>query len=238
MDDQAPLLEIEGPRGEAFAYALSADRVTIGRLPGANNVALEPDEQRVVSREVHCVIEREGGAWWIRDNESRNGTYLAGDSTFERVLGRAKLSSGDVICVLGALSEDGTKTYWRLTFRDPLQTVDAISAPLASCLVVDLVTGEFARRDAGRLVPLDLPRQQRRLLGYMARRNQEHSGLCVICFHEDLIKAVWSDELRLTSDLNHLVSETRKLIEPNPERPELLQNVRGIGYRLRTCVSR
>jgi len=68
------------------------DRVTIGRRP-ANDVALGWDSE--VSR-VHAGLELAGDEWTLVDDGlSHNGTYVHG----ERVIGRRRLSDGDVITV-------------------------------------------------------------------------------------------------------------------------------------------
>jgi HD-GYP domain-containing protein (c-di-GMP phosphodiesterase class II) len=69
-------------------FAVAPPRAVIGRAPDAA-VRLSDGE---VSR-THCAIENEDGAWWLRDLDSANGTYLNG-----KRIERAALADGDVIC--------------------------------------------------------------------------------------------------------------------------------------------
>jgi hypothetical protein len=68
------------------------DRVVIGRIAG-NDVVLDWDRQ--VSRS-HAQLERVGADWMLADDGlSRNGSHVNG----ERILGRRRLSDGDVVRV-------------------------------------------------------------------------------------------------------------------------------------------
>jgi len=70
----------------------SRDRVVIGRIDG-NDVVLDWDRQ--VSRS-HAQLERLGTDWaLVDDGLSRNGSQVNG----ERILGRRRLSDGDVVRV-------------------------------------------------------------------------------------------------------------------------------------------
>lgn len=80
----------------------NAGEMPVGRRPD-RGVQLEWDPE--VSR-VHALLVRVGGAWTVVDDGiSRNGTFLNG----ERVLGRRRLSDGDVLRC-GSVA---------LEFRDP-----------------------------------------------------------------------------------------------------------------------
>jgi DNA-binding response OmpR family regulator len=70
----------------------------------------------------------------------------------------------------------------------------------------------------------------------MAEQNRDNADAPVLCFHEELMHAVWDDEpLHSQSDLNRLVWGIRKKLEAHvPD--DLLENERGVGYRLRTCA--
>jgi hypothetical protein len=73
-----------------FVYLGDRDRVAIGRIAG-NDVVLDWDGQ--VSRS-HAQLERVGADWaLVDDGLSRNGSQVNG----ERVLGRRRLSDGDVV---------------------------------------------------------------------------------------------------------------------------------------------
>src|SRR4051812_6892070 len=94
VDAILPSLEVMDPDGRARAVALAAERVTIGRLPGDNTVALEPDPQLLVTRRVHCLVERDPAGWWVVDNGSVNGTFLRRGEQLEVVEGRLPLADG------------------------------------------------------------------------------------------------------------------------------------------------
>jgi pSer/pThr/pTyr-binding forkhead associated (FHA) protein len=70
---------------------LQGDGITIGQSP-TNDVPLSFDQ--TVSR-VHCVLERVGSRWCLRDLSSRNGTFVNG----ERIWAELPLRAGDEIRV-------------------------------------------------------------------------------------------------------------------------------------------
>ena len=74
---------------------LSGDRVTVGRLPELNDIALEPDPEHLVTRGEHCAFERSGSTWTIVDGGSVNGTFVRRAGELKRVEGRLPLRSGD-----------------------------------------------------------------------------------------------------------------------------------------------
>jgi transcriptional regulator with GAF, ATPase, and Fis domain len=68
----------------------------------------------------HCCVEPGGGAWWLRDDGSRNGTLLNG-----KLVERAKLAPGDLI-------EIGATKIWFdevAEGADPSKTVSLPQAP-------------------------------------------------------------------------------------------------------------
>ena len=67
---------VSDPTGaELGTIPLTGERVTVGRLPEVNDIALQPDPERLVTREAHCTLEREGAHWFLVDGGSLNGTY-------------------------------------------------------------------------------------------------------------------------------------------------------------------
>jgi hypothetical protein len=67
-------LVVLGPDGGRIAdLELSGSRVTVGRLP-ENDVVLQPDPDRLVTRSAHCTLERDGARWVVVDGGSVNGT--------------------------------------------------------------------------------------------------------------------------------------------------------------------
>src|SRR5437016_6167102 len=118
LDTLLPFLEVSGPDGQQFRVELAHDRVTIGRFEQFNDVALEPDPQQLITRKVHCAIERDADGWWVVDNASINRTFVRRGSVVEAVHGRASLTEGDSIRILGTLTETGDPCIWVLDLRD------------------------------------------------------------------------------------------------------------------------
>ena len=69
----------------------------------------------------------------------------------------------------------------------------------------------------------------------MSVRNDELGGAPALCTHDELMHAVWADEPTHTrEELAKLVWELRKKLEPF-DAGHLIENERGLGYRIRTC---
>jgi hypothetical protein len=238
MNDLEPILEVRGPGGEHFVHRLTGEQVSIGRLAQLNTIALEPDPQRLVGRQAHCRVERDGAAWWVVDSGSVNGTLVQQGGTTYAVERRRRLNDGDTIRILGRLSGDGVPAYWDLTFRDPLKTQQAGAIVRPICLEYDYPQARLYRVEAGDRTELyGLRPLEQRLVRYMAQRNAASGDAPVLCTHEELISAVWGDEEppHTPDDLSSLIWSLRRKLEPNPSEPRLVQTVRGLGYRLQTC---
>src|SRR5512133_2622000 len=102
---------------EATTFELFGDRVTVGRLPAVNDIALEPDPEHLVTRAEHCAFERIGDAWSIVDGGSVNGTFVRRGDELQRVNGSRPLRDGDVVCVLASISHQGDREYFELAFE-------------------------------------------------------------------------------------------------------------------------
>ena len=77
--------------------------------------------------------------------------------------------------------------------------------------------------------------QAHRLVRYMAERNAALGEAAALCTHDELMHAVWADEpMHSREELAKLVWEVRKKLEPFAA-DDLIENERGLGYRLRTC---
>ena len=111
MEAKLPFLEVHGLDGQEFTVELTRERLTIGRFREFNDISLEPDPQQLVTRKAHCSVESEADGWWVADNGSVNRTFLKRGETVEIVNGRARLSDGDVIRILGRLAEVGEPVY-------------------------------------------------------------------------------------------------------------------------------
>jgi DNA-binding winged helix-turn-helix (wHTH) protein len=233
---------VSAPDGSELAtVALSGARVTVGRLPAANDIALQPDPELLVTRAAHCTFEREGAGWVIVDGGSVNGTFLRRHGEPQRVEGRAPLREGDVVCVLGTVTEDGTRCFFELAFHASADSQATRAVPFAhtgECLSYEPNEARLLLVHNGRRDEIEIRAQAHRLVRYMVERNAESGGVPALCTHEELMHAVWADEpMHSREELAKLVWELRKKLEPFGA-DHLIENVRRLGYRLRTCPDR
>lgn len=234
-DNLLPFLDVCGPDGQQFRVEMLKDYITIGRFEQFNDIALD-DPQRLITRKVHCGVERELSGWWVRDNGSVNRTFVRRKTTMQVVQGRALLTEGDSICILGKLTEGGEAVYWELTFHDPLITHPAEDASPAIHLEYDWIQAKLFRVEGlDRQEIRDLRPQEHKLIRYMDQCNRRNSNVPVMCSYEELVKAVWEEEPYHTeAEINHLIWELRRKIEIDAKDPQFLETVRGLGYRLVT----
>jgi FHA domain len=224
------------------SIALYGDRVTIGRLPDANDIALQPDAERLVTRAGHCALEREGASWFVVDGGSVNGTFLRRDGALERVRERMLLRNGDVISVLASVSTAGEHRYFELAFlvAEDSQATRAV-APVGggqatACLSYDGAQARLLLVRGSERQEIRIRAQAHRLVRYMAERNAA-AGSPALCTHEELMRAVWAEEpLHSRVELARIVWELRKKLEPFGAE-HLIENERRLGYRLQTCPS-
>ena len=233
---------VSNPSGKTLAVVpLEKDRVSVGRLPDANDVALEPDPERLVTRIEHCAFEHEGERWFVVDGGSVNGTFVRRGESLERVTGRAPLQDGDVVCVLASVSDEGARRFFELAFHgsgDSQATRAVQFAPAAAsaeCLRYDESRAELVLVSGAERHEIEVRAQAHRLAGYMAERNAAIGGDPALCTHDELMQAVWGDEpMHTHAELAKLVWEIRKKLEPFGAE-HLLENERRRGYRLHTC---
>jgi DNA-binding winged helix-turn-helix (wHTH) protein len=233
-----PFFEVCGPNDEQFTVELTKDHMTIGRYELYNDIALEPDPQQLVSRKVHCTIERDSEGWWVIDNGSVNGTFLFCDAAMVQVDGRALLREGDSIYLLGKLTEKGEPIYWKLAFSDPLGTRPAGQrrSPPSDHLEYDWLQAKLFRIENGNRQEIsNLRPQEHKLIRYMDQRNRANGNMPVMCTFEELQAALWGDEvLHTEAEINYVIFGLRKKIETDQKQPQFLETVRGLGYRLVT----
>src|SRR5262249_45577250 len=92
---------VTGPDATPIAsLPLVGERVTVGRLPELNDIALQPDPALYVSRAAHCAFERDGERWALVDGGSVNGTYLRRGGKLERGERSSGPPDGDGVCLL------------------------------------------------------------------------------------------------------------------------------------------
>jgi FHA domain/Transcriptional regulatory protein, C terminal len=232
------------PEGRRLAdVRLSGGRVSVGRLPGENDIVLGPDPERLVSRVGHCTFERDRGRWIVVDGGGVNGTFVRRGSSLERVSGRRALEDGDVVCILGALEGRPDRRYFELVFQETgdAQATRAApaapgAAPAGACLSYEEGQARLVLVRGRERQEIQVRAQAHRLVRHMAERNEAIGGSPALCTHEELIRAVWSDEpLHTRAELAKLVWELRRALEPFGA-GELIESERRRGYRLRTCA--
>ena len=223
---------VSGPNEDAAAtVVLSAARASVGRMPELNDIGLQPDPQRVVSRAGHCTFEREGRVWFVVDGGSVNGTFLRRQNELQRVAGRTALRDGDVVCVLAEVDEGGERRFFELAFHVEQDSQATRAAPVAvdACLRYDAAEARLLLVQAGERHEIPIRAQAHRLVRHMADRAP------ALCTHDELMHAVWAGEpMHSREELAKLVWELRKKLEPFGAE-HLIENERRLGYRLRTC---
>jgi hypothetical protein len=238
---------VRGPDGRVSeTLALPQRRVSVGRLPHANDIALQPDPDLLVGRTAHCTLEPDGTRWFVVDGGSVNGTFLRRDGETGPVAGRIALRDGDVVCVLASVAESGERRFFELSFRsvrDPEATRAAPvvppaareEAPGGTCLVYDAREARLILVREGERHEIPIRAQAHRLVGHMARRNAASDETPVLCTYDELVEAVWLDEpLHTRDELAKLVWELRRKLDALGA-GDLIETERGLGYRLRTC---
>jgi hypothetical protein len=236
-------IAVSRPDGARLAtFQPAAPRVTVGRLRDANDVVLEPDPELLVSRVAHCALEADGPRWFVVDGGSVNGTYLRRNGALERVGVRMQLRQGDVVCVLGS-TEGGRHRYFELavvgTFDDSQATRAAglRAGPTGeACLDYDAAQARLTLVQRGERTDISVRAQAHRLLAHMAARNRSSGSAAALCTHDELMEAIWAGEpLHNRMELAKIVWELRKKLEPYGA-DHLIENERGLGYRLRSCT--
>jgi len=77
-------------------------------------------------------------------------------------------------------------------------------------------------------VEISLTKKEFDILALLVRRN---GG---VVSRDDFFAEVWGDDVNVTERvIDTHVASLRKKIEPDPEDPQLILSVRGVGYKLR-----
>ncbi|MCS6993229.1 MAG: winged helix-turn-helix domain-containing protein [Anaerolineales bacterium] len=183
-------------------HPLEAIQTRLGRSAENEIVILN----KLASRE-HAVIRREGRKAILEDLNSTNGTYLNG----RRVSGPVHLQDGDHLTVGGV----------EFVFHDPDMTLH--DTPLPE-LEINLTAGEVRLNRR----PVLLSPKELALLAFL----HQHRGK--VCSKDEIGRAVWSEYREGIFDyqIENLVRRLRAKIEPDPNAPQLLLTVRGLGYKL------
>lgn len=160
------------------------------------------------SRE-HIRIRRDGRKVFLEDLGSTNGTLL----NHERIMSPVELRDGDCISI-GEV---------HFTFHDPDTTVREDLVPE---LDVDIPAG-IVRVNR---YPVTLSPKEFSLLSYL----YQYRGR--VCSKEEIGGAVWSeyqsDSGIYDYQIENLVRRLRTKIETDPNNPQLLLTLRGLGYKL------
>jgi pSer/pThr/pTyr-binding forkhead associated (FHA) protein len=195
-----------GPRA-GLAVVLGPAFTSIGRGP-ENDVVLDSPH---ASRN-HARVELEGSGYVLHDLGSKNGVTVNG----HRVHDPLPLSQGDVIELPGLtftfdLSEDTVTVGPAAAARNDVIRVDTVTAEV-------WVRGESVRVSAKEYLAL--------------AHLYQHLGALIS--KEVLATVVWPEYEGNVSDYNveQLISRLRRKIEVEPEHPQHLLTVRGLGYRL------
>jgi hypothetical protein len=110
-------VHLRGPDETTATFIpLTGSRAVVGRLPDVNDIPLQPDPERLVTRAAHCAFERERAGWFIVDGGSVNGTFLRRGGVLHRIADRRALRTGDVVCVLARV-EGTERRYFELEFH-------------------------------------------------------------------------------------------------------------------------
>ncbi|MFL7871589.1 MAG: FHA domain-containing protein [Anaerolineales bacterium] len=183
-------------------HPLEAPATRMGRAVENEIVVLDKRSSRE-----HAVIRREGRKVFLEDQNSTNGTYLNG----ERLLQVVQLRDGDQIKV-------GDVAF---VFHDPEMT--SVETPFPE-LDVDLEAAEV--RVDRRLVQLSSKEFALLTLLY------ENQGK--VCSKDEIGQVVWSEYQQGVFDyqIENLVRRLRTKIENDPNAPQLLVTMRGLGYKL------
>ena len=243
MNQEYPFIKATKPDGAQYVIDLSSiiDRqpkevcICIGRL--SNNDIVLSDPHKTISRH-HCSIQYQNNRWWIIDEGSANGTFLQREidrpEIDVRSEDRVALRSGDYILILGELSPEGQPIFWRLEFIDPGETNWVSSMQTVHSIEYSLTQQILYRNIARRRDSISLSGQERALINYMSRKNNQNGDRATLCEYDELILAVWNDDSfnRNRQHINNLVWRIRDKIELDSGEPQFLKTVTGRGYSI------
>jgi DNA-binding winged helix-turn-helix (wHTH) protein len=226
-----PYLKITSPEGAMEYFELTKTLYTIGRLPEYNDITL-PEEEGVITRIEHCVLEKRAGGWTITD-KSTNGTILEREGQKwplgEQKERQALISSEDIIII----------HHWRLQFIDPNQT-KALNPPKSQNIegkdwVFNIAQQALVKQENGVRTSIRLRRQVRQMLAYMATKNLANNNTPVLCRKDDLSVEIWEDKEH-KMELDKLAKEIRDIFGQQQGGEQWLETVVGAGYILRIDV--
>jgi DNA-binding winged helix-turn-helix (wHTH) protein len=230
-----PYLIIDSPLKKKSKFILIKEKSILGRLKTINDISLEPDPQKLITRYMHCSIEFENNSYWVIDNASKNGTFIRKDNIVKKINGKEKLYNNNLIQILGSIDKNSNPHYWEIRFIDPLATVEALKIFDYHYIEYDWIQAKlFICTNEDKQEIKGLTPQEHKLIRFMQQKNKNNGNTSVMCSYEEIIEAVWEQYkiTRTKNDVNHLIAVLRKKIEKNPDNPKYLLNIRGMGYRL------
>jgi pSer/pThr/pTyr-binding forkhead associated (FHA) protein len=183
-------------------HRLEKDITRVGRAVENEIVIVN----KLSSRE-HAHLRREGRKTLLEDQNSTNGTFLNG----ERIQGAVPLRDGDQVIIGGVA----------FAFHDPDMTSRETPFPE---LEVNIPAGEIRlNRHLVQLSPKEFA-----LLAYL------HENRGKVCSKDEIGRSVWSEYQEGIFDyqIENLVRRLRTKIETDPNAPQLLLTIRGLGYKL------
>lgn len=208
QERELPMLIMQDGQRIGEEWVLEEDTVSIGRED--DNEIVLPD--RRISRQ-HAVIEHEGDRYYIRDCDSKNGTFVNG----ELIQGAVPLKDGDEITVAMG---------YTLTFVDAGATTPLFFEGHRGLVIDDDSRQVWVR---GQELEPPLSTQQYRLLHLL----YENEGKVVT--REEIVQEVWPDAISggvSEQAIDALVRRLRdRLAEADPDH-QYVVTVRGHGFRL------
>jgi DNA-binding winged helix-turn-helix (wHTH) protein len=235
LSNLLPYVTVTAPDRQVQRVQLSEATYTIGRLPGMNSICLL-DEEGVISRIHHCVLERKPEGWWLTD-KSTNGT------TVKREGQSVQLADQPGRKLLIA-SEDIIRIHtWQIEFVDPAKTrpaklqlmraASAVGGRSGHQWVFNINEQKLYKVVAGMRQEMSLRPLVRVCLNYMVNKNREMKQP-TLCGREELIGVVWKEgEAGHDEGLNGLARDIRKTLGQTKESFQWLETVTGAGYILR-----
>jgi pSer/pThr/pTyr-binding forkhead associated (FHA) protein len=209
----APLLIIRRPAGSTTEVSWMREVITIGR-DSTNDIVID---HPLASRR-HARLERDSGAYYVRDLDSTNGTLVNSGP----IDGPRQLRHQDRIWVADA----------EITFNDPDATQKGIfpveilrRTPQAEeVLQFDADAREIAI--GGKPLEPPLTVKEFQLLRLLYERRGQVVSKAVIA------RDVWDYPLYDYNAIDALIYRLRQRIELDPANPRFVVTVRGVGYRL------
>ncbi len=232
-----PLLQICGLGSLPMIVPLTKARTTIGRSsPPANDIALQPDPHRYVTREIHCFLDYQKSRGWYIVANGMNPTFLLRQgASLRSIQGRALLADGDKICIQGGLSETGDPLFWELLFRDPEGTQPTPADLSSAHLEYEEDQGRLFKVKGEARERINLRPQEDKLIRLMLTRNKSNNGIPVLIPISDLKVAVWDEDATThgSDELHKLMFSLRQKLDAT-SKVSFLVNEPKRGYLLDT----